>query len=332
MYYDLKDLAKRFCAKKNNYSYYHDYKVVKNLILSDNKYSLLFKAKEFPDWFDSLPSIIKASVMSYQRKKRTAISIYKLFINFVKKETGLNVDIEFPPIDSSSEFERRMYIVKYFQVPENKIEGLPDLLWVDERTIETDLKVLRAENEIDSYTICGKTFSIPGLKRTKGALDFPSTVHPLFLTSNLSQVLVTLKGLKKMSRESIYERYATRMAKNIWSQLSDYAKKRIYFVCDELIPENKEWYESLETDEKKHFYSEYDIDNSLGANNVLTALKNGKPCFIEYITGEGESKLLKGCLIRGYEKETIKVEFEDKIISLDSNKILRSAFSIEELI
>ena len=33
---------------------------------------------------------------------------------------------------------------------------------------------------------------------SKGQINMPSTVHPLFLAGNLTQIIVALKGLKSM--------------------------------------------------------------------------------------------------------------------------------------
>ena len=330
----MRELVRRFLLKKNEHIYCYKYgsDTVNNL-LSERSYGLLAKANGKPRSIESLPLIIEESVKSYPRKKSTAIGIYKLFVDFVNRETGSAVDVAFPPIDSSSKFERRMYIAKYFQVPGNKIEELSDLLWVDTRTIEEDLRVLHAESdsEDDAYIICGKTFSIPGFKRTSGTIKVPSSVHPLFLTSNLTQVLVTLKGLKKMSQEKIYANYANQMAKDIWSQLSDYAKKRIFYVCENLIPDEKEWYESLETDDRAHFHSEHACD---GANCVLYALKNGKPCFIDYMTEDGKTIFLANCIICNYDykNNTVDAKFDGKTMTLDIDRIVRSAHSVEEIL
>lgn len=69
--------------------------------------------------------------------------------------------------------------------------------------------------------------------RRRGSVTFPSTVHPLFLTFNLTQIIAMLEGLKKMSEDMVYKNYAEVSAKMIWSQLSDYAKRRVFTVSEQ---------------------------------------------------------------------------------------------------
>ena len=75
--------------------------------------------------------------------------------------------------------------------------------------------------------------------RQRGRIQFTTTVHPLFLTFNITQVIATLKGLKHMCEDPILGNYALISAKSIWQQLSDYAKKRILYVTEHLLPDDK---------------------------------------------------------------------------------------------
>lgn len=133
-----------------------------------------------------------------------------------------------------------MFIAKYLQEDENKISELPDILWVSGRTIEEDISRLRGIE--DPIQICGRKFFIPDTTRENGSVRFPSTAHPLFLAENLTQILIMLKGLKTMSENPLYEPYAVQTGREIWNQLSSYAKKRIRFVLSEMMPEDLTWY------------------------------------------------------------------------------------------
>ena len=89
-----------------------------------------------------------------------------------------------------------MFIAKYLQDKEHRISELPDILWVNSRTIEEDLSRLRGIN--DPIQVCGKKFYISDTVRQDGRISFQSTAHPIFLAENLTQVLILLKGLREI--------------------------------------------------------------------------------------------------------------------------------------
>ena len=175
-----------------------------------------------------------------------------------------------------------------------------------------------------------KKFRINDIERGRDVVYFSSTAHPLFLTPNLTQVLVTLKGLKVMSDDPLYSEYARVMAPDIWEQLSDYAKARIHFVLSELLPEDLTWYESLKKEDKDSFYSEYRC--SPNGNVFLDCMKNGKTFCVEY---EGDSGvcLYNNCLYvpQSIDNESFEVNCDKGKVRLYFDKILRSAYSVEEL-
>ena len=307
-----------------------DATTVHNLIIGDAKYSL----KSQPNYTDSneLAYCIEESVKSYTRDKDMAIKIYKHFLDFLKRK-GVDVNEalnSFPTINISNSFERLMFISKYLQDPKNKVSSLQNHLWVSERTIEKDLLKLRGSDN-DPIQVCGKVFKIDDLERGRDVVYFSSTAHPLFLTPNITQVLVTLKGLKLMSDNPLYREYALLIASDIWEQLSDYAKTRIHYVFSELLPEDLTWYESLGKKDDESFYSEYRCSSN--GNVFLDCMKNGKTFCVEY---EGESGicLYKNCIfVQGSIGErSFEVNCNQGIIRLYFDKILRSAYSVEELL
>lgn len=280
---------------------------------------------------DALGVDIEDSVRSLPRGKDTAIEVYKRLVVFLRKK-GVEVRVDFPPIPLDSSFERLMYIAKYLQNEDATVNGLKERLWVSERTIEEDL--LRLRGEKDPIRVCGRTFSIPESSRSSGKLLFSSTAHPFFLTENLTQVIVILKGLRRMADDPLYSEYAVTAAADIWQQLSDYAKKRIRFVLEELLPEELTWYEGLEKKEDS-FYSERRC--SVPGNVLLNCLKNGMPFFIEY-QQNGDTVFFENCrAVPGSycPKEhgfTLTIDCSEGRKTIDSVLVLRSAYSIEELL
>lgn len=276
---------------------------VTNLFNSENDYAF----KKRPEYHDSdfLEDNIKDSVKAYTRDKKTPIEIYKKFVRCLNDKYGLNITVNFPPIDSGNSFERQMFIAKYLQNHDAKISDLEDILWVSKRVIEDDLARLRG-NE-DPIQVCGRVFTIPDFNRKYDRAEFASTAHPMFLTPNLTQVITMLKGLKFMAENTLYERYAIYTAVDIWVQLSDYAKDRIMYVLSELMPEDAAWYEALEKRKEDSFYTERRCGYHHN-NVVLDCLKNEKNFYMEY-KENGEVCFYSNCSIvpRSFDGESITV-------------------------
>lgn len=171
---------------------------------------------------------MKSTVKAYKRDKGTAISIFRIFLEFLKKEYTFEPDVQFPKIDTSNTFERQMYLAKELQMGEKTIEGLANELWISSRTIDDDLARLRGNK--DPLQVCGKKFIVNETSARNQRMNFASTVHPLFLTFNITQVIATLRGLKYMCDDPGMKQYALLSASAIWQQLSEYAKQRIIYV------------------------------------------------------------------------------------------------------
>ena len=302
-------------------------KLLEHKYLKDKRDSTTFD----PDYYYWA---VKETVSSYSNSKDTAISILKSFSQIVSEQTNTDVSgIRWPEIPVSSSFERLMFIAKYLQDPKHKIEDLHDLLWVGERTIEADLAKLRG-NDDDPIQICGRKFIIENTDRSDGTLLFKSTVHPFFLTYNLTQVIVILEGLRKQAEDPFMAGYAENAACDIWEQLSQYGKDRIRFVLSNLMPGDLSWIDRLnqmQYSNRGRFIPETLCSKTEGAGSMLECLKNELPAYIEYNGTDGvefieEAQVLKMTengflvLVNGIETE------------LNSKRILRSAIRKEMLI
>ena len=312
-----------FMAEKRKYN--PDSEIMNNLFIGEQDYSFINQpAYEDPG---SLSVNIRNSVQGYTRDKDAAIRVYKSFLDFLK-EKGISSDVQFPPIPISNSFERLMYIAKFLHDPERKISELNDELWQSSTTIQGDLSKLRGI--VDPIQICGKTFKINETKRSKGKIASASTAHPLFLTPNLTQVIVMLKGLKAMSENRHYAKYAPTAAADIWEQMSDYAKKRIHDVLSDLMPEDLSWYENLERTDN-HFHTEYEC--SVNNDVIVDTIKNGKTCFVQALEGDVPVIYHNCRIIREFDDFTrFKITSDEGEKMLTPENYIRSAYTPEELV
>ena len=117
----------------------------------------------------------------------------------------------FPECLPTNSLERQLHIVKLLHDPEkNKRSAIPGMLYVSDKTIENDLKKLQGEDG-DPLEVLGQKLVIDFDRQSR---HFSSTVHPLFLTFNLTQVITTLEGLKKMSEDSAHKKLCPQCSKD----------------------------------------------------------------------------------------------------------------------
>ena len=308
-------------------------KIYKTVLIGGKPYSM--NKQEGYEESEYLPSTIRECVIQYTNTKDNVIVLFKDFVQFLSDNGVAVPEIQFPPVPVSNTFERLIFIAKYLQRESSRISDLPDILWVSDRQIEADLSRLRGL--VDPIQVCGKTFSIPDTKRQNGRITFQSTAHPIFLAENLTQILVMLKGLKTMSENPLYRSYAEASAREIWDQLSDYAKERLRFVLGELLPEDYEWYEALSEDrEDYHFHTESKISqiHNEGTGVLLECIKNEKPFCIEY-QGDDRVHLYKDCIMEkgsySPSRQGITVNCPEGKKFIQFDRVLRSAYSVEEL-
>ncbi|MFT5875594.1 MAG: hypothetical protein ACI8WT_004587 [Clostridium sp.] len=271
---------------------------------------------------------IKNSMKKYSKSKVTAIAVYKELITFINKKYNIKISIYFPKWIPKTTLERQLYIAKMLQNPDASISELEDILYVSSKTIQNDLKILKGDDD-DSLEVMGQKLTVD-FERKKGKLSFPSTIHPLFLTFNLTQVITTLEGLKIMSEKEAYKNYALNGAKTIWVQLSDYAKQRILTVSEGLGNDTC-WYKSLETDITNLFHTEYMCSTIYGCESLLLCFKNSKPCFIEYIDDNGKTIIYKNCMIISNSHNQVIVKMGEKQLILETDRVVKAALTENEL-
>lgn len=95
------------------------------------------------------------------------------------------------------------------------------------------------------------------------------------------------------------------------------------------------WYKRLEDSNADMFYTEYDCSSTEGLGVILDCLKNRIRCFIEYQTDHNRTIFYdERCLvIKGsYRGDTIDIECDGCQKTLSASRILRSAYTIADLI
>ena len=115
--------------------------------------------------------------------------------------------------------ERRIEILKLLHGKKMRIGEIAEYFNVDERTIRSDVDELR-----EGLNILGSVFKIESKHEGSQHHFYQSTVHPLVLGLNLSELLMLLKLLEEKSEAAGGEVYQN-IFDSIYSQLTDYAEK-----------------------------------------------------------------------------------------------------------
>jgi len=132
-----------------------------------------------PNLEDYLHKAISTAVKGNSHSKQNAIVMAKSFVDFLNKECGGKINIAYPRVNVSNSLERQMEIVRLLQEEGMTVDELENRLWVDVRTIESDLARLSGASG-DPIEVLGQRLNVE-FDRSKGRISFPSKVHP-FIT------------------------------------------------------------------------------------------------------------------------------------------------------
>ena len=166
---------------------------------------------------------------------------------------------------------------------------------VSERTIDADLAALH-----DGICVMDQKLALQDFQLRNKKVTAVSTMHPLFLTQNLTQIVCMLEGLRRMEDSWTLHSYARRSAVSIWCQLSSYARDRILETLTDLMDLDRAWYEGIdeEADSQKGrmFYTETEASDSFG--RLMYALKGDLPCSVVYIGEDERAEEIRGRVVR----------------------------------
>lgn len=343
--YTLGELIRKEVESKATF-YPYDKKMIKNFFLGNGKiergkkngfvsYECCQTKMGNESFIDVLNADIKLFCCAYTRKKSIAVKILQEMFDRIERKYGFSYHIEVPNFDYSNAIERKLFMIKYFHPEENHtLKDYKDVLWMySDDTIMADFKSIN-DGEL---SFLGKKINL-NLSKNNEVVTTDSTGHPVILVENLTQIVTQLEGLRKMANGAT-ENYALMTARVIWSQLSDYAKKRIKFVAGELMGLDIEFYNNLEFsgkedfEEKQYFFTEVQCSKIGGVGSVLDFLKNGKVFFIAYkVNGKVVKRRCKFDKYKGLEElRLLDVESKEHFVVL-SEDVICAAEKIEEFI
>lgn len=193
-----------------------------------------------------------------------------------------NLDIEIPEIDNfkyKDRNERLMKILKYLHEGNKSRAEIAETFGISERTLSEDIKDL-----FNGYEYMGTTMQISEMER--GSNTYKSLIHPIFHALHMKEIYAMTIGMKLMGKGTVFETDFNRISNQVYTQLSDVAKK----IIDETALEvNLEFHE-----DPMHFMNTYTMWKEKYTPYTYF-LKDPIKCKVEYNIND-EVKEVEGVL------------------------------------
>lgn len=168
----------------------------------------------------SLIAKINNKVDGASKNKAILAERVRDFLEYVNRQYRLCIPVEeLKRYPFSNEHERMIEMLKFLQEGKKTREDIAEHLCQSTKTISADLKKLQ-----DGYSLLGHHVQIE-IKRSENTYE--STIHPVILPLNLSEVYALTVGLKMLKDNKLFGTTYDYLADYIYDQLSEYGKKRI---------------------------------------------------------------------------------------------------------
>lgn len=262
---------------------------------------------------------MRDSVSEMQAGKLSALQRYRRFADWLTAHGANDPAIEWPAGDPSSRFERLVAICRLMQGREvmrerEAVEYLTSKLWVSERTIREDLRILReGGGDLYAHSALNQAFRIDGLSGNREPIRFLSSVHPVLLLENLTAVVLLIESLLEKAKQQMYRNTCLETANHVWSQLTDYARAKVRenirrdFGSKPALLEQFETLEGLA--QSTAFRAEQAFMETV-PDRLLHYLKMGQACRIRWTDAQGQVQERIGTPIDYDRREESLIVFE----------------------
>ena len=156
-------------------------------------------------------------VLSLKSRRETTRKIVVEFYDFIGQPESSLYEKKFYDYP----FERQLEMAKYLHTPRS-VSEISEHFDIDDRTTRQDLQALE-----DGITVLGSTIRIQ--KKKGGKYCYRSTLHPIFLPLNLTEVYVLTVYLEQAinANDPNYDIIRS-ISSRVKSQLSDYAFSKLF--------------------------------------------------------------------------------------------------------
>ena len=283
---EMKALFRQFVEEVGQaYNRKNDLKIAKSMLaqLEDN-------TSEEP-----VEAVLEELLTSSKGKKERHYKLILEFYAYVEEQTGHRIEShlrDYTIIDNP--VLRRLDMIRYLQDHKSKTEEIAEKYMLDRRTMSTDLNALEAGMEV-----LGPVFGVD-LQRENWNYYTDKSSHPIMLNLDIPEVIAMTIGLMELSeKEVLYGPQYRKIAKQIYSGLSEYAKTRIRPFMQ------KQGVESQFLEEVEMYERQLSCD-------LLTMLKSGCSGTIK-IYHEEKDYIFVDCRLLGEHDDEILLETRNGI-------------------
>lgn len=234
--------------------------------------------------------VLEELLKSSKGKKERHYKLILEFYAYVEEKTGHRIESrlrDYTIIDNP--ILRRLDMIRYLQNHKSKTEEIAEKYMLDRRTMSNDLNALESGMEV-----LGTVFDVD-LQRENWNYYTDKSLHPIMLNLDIPEVIAMTIGLMELSKkEALYGPQYRKIAKQIYSGLSEYAKTRIRPLMQ------RQGVESQFLEEVKLYESQLSYD-------LLTMLKSGCSGTIK-IFHEEKDYIFVDCRLLGKHDDEIQLE------------------------
>lgn len=166
---------------------------------------------------------IEKYVCSLNSRKESTRQMMLRFFDYMKENDGPEIESEVlsrPIVDTT--LERQLEIAKYLHKPHNQTD-IENHFRISDRTCRKDIKALK-----DGIEVLGSSICLDITDNRYGQKECATTVHPIFLPLNLTEVhALTVYLPKVLKKNSINRQIVMDIIERIKLQLSDYACEKL---------------------------------------------------------------------------------------------------------
>ena len=231
------------------------------------------------------PANISDGISSHTRDKQRLIERLRKLLQYLNESAAAGLDektiIAFEVIYDKP--ERLVELLKYLQSGGKTREEVAVNFGVTVETLRDDLRTLE-----DGYELLGQRMQI---KLDRDTFTYDSTIHPIFLPLNLTEIAALTIGLKmKEKTDPVFGEIYADLADGIHSQLSPYAQAAL----EPLARENNLLFfrQSGDYRSEADYFSE--ILPEKRRSRLAYLWKSGQPCEVTYVDQSGQTASISG--------------------------------------
>lgn len=160
-----------------------------------------------------------SGIRSYPKDKSQVALRIEHLLKYLQKNYSVSFDLKaMENYKTKSQEERLLRILRHLHSGSHSRAEIAETFGISERQLSGDLKTLQ-----NGFEFLDTSMEILNLER--GSNTYSSTIHPIFLSMNMSEIFALTVGLKLLGRDTLWESTLNGISDLVYRQLSDHARE-----------------------------------------------------------------------------------------------------------